>query len=1011
MSSLLVLLLLILVVLTIQARRRANEANQRIREIIFRLTKVEAELLDLKEKSLVWQDESGEPKAQAARAPQTVETTSTRVQDVVTPQPEYPESRTAETEEVFSLESTRAPEVDSVPSEPIVEPSVVPKPRLNLEQFLGVKLFAWAAGLALFLGVAFFLKWSFDQGIVTPPVRVAMGIAAGLGFLLGGLWLPRERYAVLVQALTAAGVLVLYADIFASCSFYRFIGQITAFALMSLVTATAFLLSSRLGSPTVAILGLLGGFLTPPLLSTGVDRPFGLFSYIALLDVGLLAVALYNRWNYLSILSAAATVAMQIGWAAKFFAAEKTMTGMGIFLAFAFLYMLALFYAHRREQVETFLCASCLLMPTAAIAFCFYLVARPYPSVAARPWVLFGFFFAVDAVLLAQAALRKEIRQASVAAGSSAFLLLMLWTFGFLTNALLSWALALYLLFALLHSIYPVVLERLRPSDRPTGWTAVFPILSLALVMIPIFKLTPLSPLVWPAILLIDMLAVILAFITASVLGILAVMIVTVLAICFWILKMDAILTGLPEVLFIIGGFAVLFFVIGLIAAKKFATAGTPEQRTLSGSWFSLMKGYSRPEIARSLIPALSALLPFLLLMLLTVRLPLSDPSSVFGMAGLMAVLLLAMVRYLETDWVGLAGLAGVVLLEATWHFSCLKPDHATTPLIWYVGFYGLFAVFPFVTPSVKNRILPWVVSALAGPAQFFLLYKLMVLAFGVPYMGALPAAFAIASLAALIRLLRVFPEASIHRTQIALFGGVTLFFVTLIFPIQFEKQWITISWALEGVALLWLFHRVSHDGLRWVGAALLVTAFLRLALNPAVLTYHMRAQTPILNWYLYTYGIVTLCLFAAARLLRPPHNILRSVNTPPLLASLATALAFLLVNIEIADYFSVGAAVTFEFSGNFGRDMTYSLAWGIFAFALLLSGILKQIRGARYAGIGLLVGTLIKLFLHDLWRLGGLYRIGSLVGLALVLIPVSFLYQRFLSTGGEKTETTEERS
>jgi uncharacterized membrane protein len=47
---------------------------------------------------------------------------------------------------------------------------------------------------------------------------------------------------------------------------------------------------------------------------------------------------------------------------------------------------------------------------------------------------------------------------------------------------------------------------------------------------------------------------------------------------------------------------------------------------------------------------------------------------------------------------------------------------------------------------------------------------------------------------------------------------------------------------------------------------------------------------------------------------------------------------------------------------------------------------------------MALLVFTLLKLFLHDLWRLGGLYRIGSLVGMALVLMVVSFIYQRFLS-------------
>jgi len=82
---------------------------------------------------------------------------------------------------------------------------------------------------------------------------------------------------------------------------------------------------------------------------------------------------------------------------------------------------------------------------------------------------------------------------------------------------------------------------------------------------------------------------------------------------------------------------------------------------------------------------------------------------------------------------------------------------------------------------------------------------------------------------------------------------------------------------------------------------------------------------------------------------------------------------------------------------------MTYSLAWGVFAFVLLVVGIRRRTTAPRYAGLGLLVVTLLKLFLHDIWQLGGLYRIGSLIGLALVLIPVSFLYQRYLAPGAGK--------
>jgi len=187
---------------------------------------------------------------------------------------------------------------------------------------------------------------------------------------------------------------------------------------------------------------------------------------------------------------------------------------------------------------------------------------------------------------------------------------------------------------------------------------------------------------------------------------------------------------------------------------------------------------------------------------------------------------------------------------------------------------------------------------------------------------------------------------------------------------------------------------------LQLVGLGLLVVAFTRLALNPWVITAYGRTGTPIWNWYLYAYGIVSACLLLGGWLLAPPRHQVRGGDVRPLLFSLGTLLAFALVNIEIADSFSPpGAQLTLNFSGNFAQDMTYSLAWAVFAFVLLAIGFKLRNTATRYAGMGLLVITLIKLFLHDLWRLGGLYRIGSLVGLAVVLIVVSFIYQRFLSS------------
>lgn len=76
---------------------------------------------------------------------------------------------------------------------------------------------------------------------------------------------------------------------------------------------------------------------------------------------------------------------------------------------------------------------------------------------------------------------------------------------------------------------------------------------------------------------------------------------------------------------------------------------------------------------------------------------------------------------------------------------------------------------------------------------------------------------------------------------------------------------------------------------------------------------------------------------------------------------------------------------------------MSYSIAWALFALLLLIVGIRKDSRAVRYASLGLLGVTLLKLFLHDLSELEQLYRIAALIVVAVISMLAAFLYQRFL--------------
>src|SRR5438477_9025386 len=316
-------------------------------------------------------------------------------------------------------------------------------------------------------------------------------------------------------------------------------------------------------------------------------------------------------------------------------------------------------------------------------------------------------------------------------------------------------------------------------------------------------------------------------------------------------------------------------------------------------------------------LSTLAATLPFLLLVMATLRLPLANPSPVFGLALLLVMLLLGLTKIFSLDLLACVALGSTILLEHAWHFTHFKKEYAGTPIFWYLGFTAVFTIFPFIFHrQFARKSTVWASGALAAPLHFYLVYNVVRTTH--PHSGVLglvPAAFAIPSLLGLVALLRLTPKESPGRNaQLALFGGAALFFITLIFPFQFDRQWITFGWALEGAALCWLFHRVPHPGLRIAGVGLLLVCFARLVCNPTVLAYHARAATPIFNWYLYSYGIVAVSFMVAARLLAPPRNMVLKQNAPPLLNSCGAILAFVLLNIEIADYFTKPGAYELTF-------------------------------------------------------------------------------------------------
>jgi uncharacterized membrane protein len=186
--------------------------------------------------------------------------------------------------------------------------------RRDLEQLIGGSLFNWLGIIAVSLTVGFFLKYAFDNDWIGERGQVLFGALAGVGILAAAERLRARGYRSYAYVLSGGGILILYLTVYAARVFYELVGVVPAFVLMIAVTATAVLLAARYHAYAIAVLGLIGGFMTPALLSTGVDNQIGLFGYVALLNSGVLALAYFKRWRSLNHMAFVATIFTFAGW-------------------------------------------------------------------------------------------------------------------------------------------------------------------------------------------------------------------------------------------------------------------------------------------------------------------------------------------------------------------------------------------------------------------------------------------------------------------------------------------------------------------------------------------------------------------------------------------------------------------------------------------------------------------------------------------------------------------------
>ena len=359
---------------------------------------------------------------------------------------------------------------------------------------------------------------------------------------------------------------------------------------------------------------------------------------------------------------------------------------------------------------------------------------------------------------------------------------------------------------------------------------------------------------------------------------------------------------------------------------------------------------------------------------------------------------MLALVRRQEWEY----GASAVAVLAGLAAASILIPPEPSgrDVLIFAAAIYAPFALYPFVLGArARDERDPYVAALIAAVWCFLIARPGMALANLDWMVGIVPVLIGAVTTLHLSQLLRIEPKGRRDLGRLALVAGAALAFLTVAIPLQLRHQWITIGWALEGAAIAWLYTRIPHRGLLWMAMGLLGAVFARLAANPQVFLYEPRGDTRILNWYLYTYTIAAAAFLAAAWYFTRTDDELAPALPRPrhVLPAAAGILLFLLLNIEIADYYSTGPEILFRFGSSIQQDLTYTIAWLIFGIITLAIGIILKARPARVTAVALIAITAFKCFLYDLGSLGGLYRVGAFVGLAVSLALVSLVLQKYV--------------
>lgn len=248
-----------------------------------------------------------------------------------------------------SMLPTAKPVVESTGVSTVARETTADSAGSGLELAIGGTWLNRIGAIAMLVGMAFFVKYAFDEGWISPATRVCLGAAVGALMVIVGEYCLHRSMRTFAAGVLGCGVGILYLAVFGAYNYYDLVSSSTASILYTCVTALSVVVAVHGRLLSVAVLAIIGGYGTPIALSTGVNRQIALLTYVLFLDVGYLVSATIRRWDVIRVLAWLGTLALFAGWYFEFYEPSALWVTWGFLLAFYAVFLVDAVIALRRQ--------------------------------------------------------------------------------------------------------------------------------------------------------------------------------------------------------------------------------------------------------------------------------------------------------------------------------------------------------------------------------------------------------------------------------------------------------------------------------------------------------------------------------------------------------------------------------------------------------------------------------------------------------------------------------------